>query len=341
MTVKTFISLYRQGQLELRPKFQRKYVWKVPARSLLVNTVLQNLPMPIVILRDKPGVSFEPKFEVVDGQQRLTTLLAFADPTSFEAEMFELTKADIRLFGAATFGELADSMKQAFLNYELSVHSLPSTTGDGVVLDIFTRLNATGSRLTGQELRNSEFSGAYRQYSVRLSSALYAFWTKWGIFRDAEFNRMEDLEFIADLTIYMLYGVSAANQTKFTKLYSDFDDQFPEEEACEQRLLSTIDWIDELLSSTIHSSVFCKKSWIYPLFCSMYEIKYPKTENGEFVGQQELTPAQKAAIAEIAIELRDKTAPENILKSARTTNVDQRKERVKFIKDRISDAANL
>jgi len=80
--VADFLSWRKNESLVLSPYFQRRSVWDKGAKSYLIDTVYRGLPIPIIFLRDR-GVNtktFEPIREVIDGQQRLRTLISFIAP---------------------------------------------------------------------------------------------------------------------------------------------------------------------------------------------------------------------------------------------------------------------
>src|SRR6202142_2163126 len=81
--VSDFITWAKAGTLILSPSFQRRSVWPVGAKSFLLDTIVRGLPIPIVFLREQKTDldTLEPKREVVDGQQRIRTVLAFLVPS--------------------------------------------------------------------------------------------------------------------------------------------------------------------------------------------------------------------------------------------------------------------
>src|SRR5437764_1428576 len=80
--VSDFVSWQRTGSLELSPSFQRRPVWENGAKSLLIDTISRGFPMPVLFLRDSPSGldTMEPVREVVDGQQRIRTVMSFVAP---------------------------------------------------------------------------------------------------------------------------------------------------------------------------------------------------------------------------------------------------------------------
>jgi uncharacterized protein with ParB-like and HNH nuclease domain len=160
-TVADFVTWSRAKQLDLSPSFQRRAVWKPPAKSYLIDTVVRGLPTPIIFLRQITNTkTFQTTREVVDGQQRLRTLISYIDPGALadydpERDEFKILRAHNPEMASKKFSQLYDRFKQLILNYQFSTHVLPNDTSDQQVLDIFRRMNATGTRLNKQELRNA------------------------------------------------------------------------------------------------------------------------------------------------------------------------------------------
>ncbi len=66
-----------RGQLVLNPTYQRDDVWKVSDRSMLIESILRGIPLPSIVLLEAPRPGRKPAFEVVDGKQRITSILRF------------------------------------------------------------------------------------------------------------------------------------------------------------------------------------------------------------------------------------------------------------------------
>lgn len=82
-SISDFLEWYSNGQLELNPKFQRRSVWDDNARSYLMDTIIRGFPIPKVFIRQKLNVTTRNNIrEVVDGQQRLRTILSFCKMVS-------------------------------------------------------------------------------------------------------------------------------------------------------------------------------------------------------------------------------------------------------------------
>src|SRR3954467_8790417 len=156
--VSDFVSWKRDDGLELNPNFQRRAVWKKKAKSFLMDTIMRGLPMPIIFLRDLKSDlrTLKPRRDVVDGQQRIRTILSFIDPSlikNFEPDRDEFTidKAHNREFAGKGFKDLPPDVQQTILDYQFSVPSFPADTDDREILQIFARMNSTGVKLNAQE----------------------------------------------------------------------------------------------------------------------------------------------------------------------------------------------
>jgi hypothetical protein len=66
-----------RGQLVLNPTYQRDDVWKLSDRSMLIESILRGIPLPSIVLLEVPRAGKKPAFEVVDGKQRITSILRF------------------------------------------------------------------------------------------------------------------------------------------------------------------------------------------------------------------------------------------------------------------------
>ncbi len=181
-TVLDFLNWQREDQLNLRPYFQRGSVWTAKAKSYLIDTLLRGYPIPVIYLQNKPDQkTLRNVRHVVDGQQRLRTILAFVDPKSLvdfgASDKFTISRAHNRELGGASFSKLPQELQDRLTTTEISVHILPADLPDRTLLELFARLNSTGERLNDQELRNAEFHGAYKSLAYQLANDNLDVWT--------------------------------------------------------------------------------------------------------------------------------------------------------------------
>lgn len=150
-TISDFIDWHSRNQLILAPDFQRGTVWTPSAKVFLIDTILNNFPIPQVFIRTKiDGTTQGVIREVVDGQQRLRAILEFA------SEKLKLP-ANSPIHKGKRYSELNDDDKETFLSYNIPVVQLINAD-DAEVLEVFARLNSYSVKLTPAELRHAEYS---------------------------------------------------------------------------------------------------------------------------------------------------------------------------------------
>jgi hypothetical protein len=116
--ISDFVTWQRDGSLKLNPNFQRRPVWSKKAKSFLIDTIVRGLPVPIIFLRDLRAdlKTFQPKRDVVDGQQRIRTILSFIDYQLLpdydpQHDDFEIDKTHNKDLGGKRFHQLSQVMQ--------------------------------------------------------------------------------------------------------------------------------------------------------------------------------------------------------------------------------------
>ena len=278
--ISQFLDWQRQGTLNLSPVFQRRPVWKGPAKSLLIDSVIRGYPVPIILLRQVQNLeSLAMTNEVVDGQQRLRTLLAYIDPdclTDFDEthDTIRISRTHNPSFANKPFSRLSDDIKTSLLNYELSTHIFPNTTGDELIFRLFARLNSTGLSLNGQEIRNAEFHGAFKTIVYDLAFENLNLWRNWQIFSNGDISRMLEAEAVSECLIAMMQGVKAKDQRNIRKFYRDNEDDFPEARIAQRRFRKILGDLDDSVGDLFPESAFKRPALFYSLFAAVYHHVY-------------------------------------------------------------------
>jgi hypothetical protein len=150
-TLKGFYDQWKTGQLII-PKFQRNYVWDVKRASKLIESFLLGLPVPNVFLYKKKN---EPGFLIIDGQQRITSIVRFIDE-HFDDKKFRLRSVSSKYEGLS-FSDLADNIRFQLENTVLRAIIIQqlSPNDDTSIYKIFERLNTGGVNLNPMEVRQS------------------------------------------------------------------------------------------------------------------------------------------------------------------------------------------
>lgn len=147
-------DMYDQGKLDLQPRYQREYVWELKPElpSRLIESLLLEIPIPPIYLGKIPGG----RLEVIDGQQRLTTLMRFVRNEFALQRLRSIPSLNGRFFRG-----LSDEQQEKILS--TPIHSQVIDTGSSTNLryEVFERLNRGSMALNEQELRNCVYRGSF------------------------------------------------------------------------------------------------------------------------------------------------------------------------------------
>jgi hypothetical protein len=146
------------GKLDIRPPYQREFIYKDKQRDAVINTIQSNFPLNVMYW----AVREDGNFEVIDGQQRTISVCQYVN-------------GDFS-FNNLYFHNLPDDKQEQILNYKLTVYLCSGT--DSEKLDWFRTINIAGEKLTDQELRNAVYSGPWvtdaKRYFSKTGCPAYA-----------------------------------------------------------------------------------------------------------------------------------------------------------------------
>lgn len=164
--IQTIVSRLRSQRIYI-PDYQRDAdQWDDRKKSIFIESLLNNLTIPAFFL----GEDDDRKYEVVDGQQRLTTILDFANnkfQISPNEDIVYLLPQAVQYRGKK-YEELSAGLKNIFDDYPLTIIYLPKNLPLGIKLEIFRRINEGGTPLTGQDIRLAYYSESPRVTFIRL-----------------------------------------------------------------------------------------------------------------------------------------------------------------------------
>ena len=130
---------------------------------------------------------------VVDGQQRLRTILAFVDIKSLadaeERDVFKLMKIHDADRAGKVFNDLGDPDRDRILSTRMNANIVGLSVTEAELLEIFRRMNTYGSQLNAQELRNAKYDGLFKEVSYRLAADSLDRWLQWGLFSNKRLRR--------------------------------------------------------------------------------------------------------------------------------------------------------
>lgn len=347
-SVSDYLGWARDGSLDLSPAFQRRSVWKVGAKSYLLDTVLRGLPTPLIFLRERIDLeTLKHRREVIDGQQRLRTLVGFIDESALsdfspERDRFVGEPQHNAALAGKRWRQLNPDLQQRILSYEFSTHVLPSTTESRDVLTIFARLNSTGTPLNHQELRNAKYFGVFKTLMYQLAYEQLERWLDWRVFDPDALSRMQEVEFTSDLAANILDGLHSKSQARLNKTYQRYDEALPHADELARRFRDVMDGLEELLGGKIRQSVYRSQVHFFTLFTYAYDEMYGL---GSSLAQSKKPKRMASGVDECLLEVsrqfRAGDVPEEILDAVQraSTDLGRRRARLQYLKSHCGDKA--
>lgn len=183
-------------QINLRPEFQRAFVWDVVRQSRLIESILIRIPLPAFYLDATDQVNWN----VVDGLQRLTTLHNYCRSESFHLQGLQFL---VELEGKI-FSELPPKYKVLIEDdTQLLFYNLMPGTPAEAKFTIFSRVNTGGLQLTAQEIRHALNQGPVTRLLAEIAEHPKFREITGGVI---ESTRMSDRELILRALAFMYFG---------------------------------------------------------------------------------------------------------------------------------------
>ncbi len=177
MSIQEAYRTYAEGKFLVNRKYQRKLVWTVDEKEFLIDSILKDLPIPLVLLAQTK----DNKLELIDGLQRMNAIISFIENRfAIRGLFFDVSQssrakqsADEGLFEMVTDKKaLLDAKSCAnFLDYQLAITVYPSAD-EKIVTDIFGRINSGGKQLSPQEKRQAGMLDKFSDVIRKLSSEI-------------------------------------------------------------------------------------------------------------------------------------------------------------------------
>ncbi|MBB6476467.1 DUF262 domain-containing protein [Sphaerisporangium rubeum] len=172
-SIQSIYGWYSEQKLLINRRYQRKLVWTLEEKQKLIESLLKKYPIPAILLAEREHGTYE----VIDGLQRLHTIVSFIE-TAFATkggEYFDVAqfvtaknRASSEIFSITAGKVLSASEVGAFLDYSTAIYVMRGASDDEID-DVFSRINTYGHRLSEQERRQAgvqdEFSTLVRLLS--------------------------------------------------------------------------------------------------------------------------------------------------------------------------------
>jgi len=171
LSVKEIVGMVEEKIINVAPEYQRKFRWDSIRQSLFIESIFLGIPVPTLFT----AANLDGKWELIDGVQRLSTLVHFCGSPkakeiiglSTSLKLTELLK--LPTFNGNTFEKLPQSVQLQFLLRPIKVTTISDKSDYNVRFDLFERLNTGGVILTSQEIRNCVYIGRFSKLLKELS----------------------------------------------------------------------------------------------------------------------------------------------------------------------------
>ncbi len=199
-TIRTLIELISKQKINLKPSYQRNFIWGKKDQTLLIESIKKGYPLPsFFVFQDSKG-----DFEMVDGQQRSKTI--------FQYYINEMASIDKRI---------PHNNDQTFLNYPLNVTLIFDLGYNDSLEQFYTLVNKYGYHLNSNELNKAQYNNSIFLNLVEKivdSQEL----KELDIFTESNKKRMSDRALIEEVVASIIYGVFDKRKA-VTSIYKDDD----------------------------------------------------------------------------------------------------------------------
>jgi hypothetical protein len=248
-TIKSLIEHIEKEKIDLKPPYQRNFIWNSNDQKYLVDSIINNFPLPNFFLYEK----HDRKYEMVDGQQRSRTILRFWNGIIYSSKKESINEVD----------------KNKFLEYRLNITILFNLSADDSLEEFYSLVNKRGKHLNTPELFKAQF---HDTKFLRLVEELIdnQEMINLNLFSDSTKIRMNDRSFVEELMAYLKLGITD-KKLVIEKIYTiDIDEN--EYYFLKSKFEKVINKLKVLNNAVeIKSTRYKQRNDFYTLFCFINE----------------------------------------------------------------------
>jgi hypothetical protein len=268
-STKKISEIYRrikEGSLILQPDFQRKFVWTSEYKEEFIDTILQGLPFPEIYIA-QTGIDIEKIMSrevIVDGQQRLSTIVQYIDEPEGTKEFGKLVPK---------YKDLEQETRNEILNYSVVFRDLGDIES-GMIREVFRRINLTKFGLEQIEIQNAVYNGEFISCAKTILNAIEK--EHIPIFSESELSRMADLHFILLLQSTVIADGYFSRDTEIEKYIIENNDEFQQSESVQENFIKLFELIKKL--DLPEDSIWYRKSNFFTMFIELSKIDVRKPD---------------------------------------------------------------
>jgi hypothetical protein len=244
-TVDTIVQQVKDGNIDLDPAFQRRNAWRDHRRARLIESFILGFPVPQIVLAENPHR--RKSFIVIDGRQRLMTVAGFFLPEYRDYWLepkFAGLKVLERLNGKTIDAFLEDPLyvdeRRRLANADIRTAVITGFKDEGVLYDIFYRINTGSVPLSSQELRQVLNRGEFAKYLLTTTSTPNPMWLILNI--EEPDSRLRDVELLLRLVAWRRFSDEYAGNMKqfLDDTMKDLNRDWPHEQKRVYRIVEQV-----------------------------------------------------------------------------------------------------
>jgi len=265
-SISELVGMLSRRELIVNDKYQRGAgLWPAGPASYFIDTILEGYPFPKIYLYEYYNrENKKTNREIVDGQQRITTIQNFIN------NKFRIIGES--KFSGCFFKDLEVEQQEKFMTYSVSADVI-RTASRPEILQMFRRMNAYTLPLNEAEKRHSAYTGEFKFFINELSDHLSEFFIEFGVFTDREILRMKDAEFLSELVLSIENGMMSLSPTQLNGIYKKYDSSFDKRQEYTAKIMDAFGFIIAELEP-LRKSFMMKSYALHSLVTALIAAKY-------------------------------------------------------------------
>lgn len=277
ITISEFYDNYTLNKYNFNAEYQRRgNIWEEDKKSFLIDSIFKNYPIPAIFMRPIVDKNGKTTYDVIDGKQRLETIVSFIenkialtqyfDEDKFfdENNAYAAEKISGMYFEEIKKEKIAISYIKQFWTYALQVEYLYEDDTD-LISSVFDRLNRNGEPLTQQELRNAKYSSNYIMKCIRELTKGSVFFSE--KLSKLKMSRMEDEEIVSELLLLIIDNqILDSNPDKLNKKYEQYKSNKKKLDSAKIKFYEIIDFMESLNIDFSKNKRLYRSTHLYTLF---------------------------------------------------------------------------
>lgn len=273
-----FIGAVERKEIVINRDYQRGAgLWPDTVRSYFIDTILEGYQFPQIYLYQTTGIQTgRPYKELVDGQQRITSIIDFFN------NKYRLNVGS-KNYKGMFFSDLPEEIQTRFVSFVIPIATIMNATRPEL-LELFRRMNAYTAPLNAAEKRHALFNGEFKWFVVNTADTVSPILEGFGIISPKQLARMADSEFISEMAIVLDDGIVSKSSPYIDKIYKKHDVSFDDRDRYEEIIREFfIDFMASQLGEFLGTNIM-KPYVVHSLFCAYAHLKYGIPNGQEALG---------------------------------------------------------